>query len=414
MINKFLKDNKTLTLFDQIIVSGSNFLSSILILRYLGIEEFGIFSFFWLVILFIYSIQQSLIISPLFSNSPKYKNSNLNIFYGNIFIQQIILIILTLIIFLIFIKLFEIIKSEYNFADYFLEISFLIITSQFYNFFRRLHYSKGLQLNIFFIDMIIYITFFIILNYYNHNNSLNLLIILKLFSFIFFLGTLLSYKLYKEFKFEKKLFFIIINENWSISSWLVFSNIIQWFSANLWLINIGLILGPFYLGVIRACQTILNVSNLLFQAMENIYAQKISLIFQNDGKDKMRKYIFKLNYKGLFFTVLLSFLIFFTSEILLVTFYGKDLSKFNHILSILAFMIPLNFLNYLVPYGLRALGKTFPIFLSYLITSMIALLFSGLIIERYQINGFLVGVYLTQVLILVITIGSYQYIIKKK
>tara|TARA_Y100001954_G_C15647812_1_gene521087 strand:- start:123 stop:809 length:687 start_codon:yes stop_codon:yes gene_type:complete len=228
------------------------------------------------------------------------------------------------------------------------------------------------------------------------------------------LGTLLSYKLYKEFKFEKKLFFIIINENWSISSWLVFSNIIQWFSANLWLINIGLILGPFYLGVIRACQTILNVSNLLFQAMENIYAQKISLIFQNDGKDKMRKYIFKLNYKGLFFTVLLSFLIFFTSEILLVTFYGKDLSKFNHILSILAFMIPLNFLNYLVPYGLRALGKTFPIFLSYLITSMIALLFSGLIIERYQINGFLVGVYLTQVLILVITIGSYQYIIKKK
>ena len=44
----------------------------------------------------------------------------------------------------------------------------------------------------------------------------------------------------------------------------------------------------------------------------------------------------------------------------------------------------------------------FPIFLSYLITSMIALLFSGLIIERYQINGFLVGVYLTQVLILVI------------
>ena len=77
-------------------------------------------------------------------------------------------------------------------------------------------------------------------------------------------------------------------------------------------------------------------------------------------------------------------------------------------------MIPLNFLNYLVPYGLRALGKTFPIFLSYLITSIIALLFSGLIIEQYQINGFLVGVYLTQVLILVITIGSYQYIIKKK
>ena len=106
MINKFINDKKTLTLIDQVIVSGSNFLSSILILRYLGIKEFGIFSFFWLIILFIYSIQQSLIISPLFSNSPKYKNSNLNIFYGNIFIQQIILIILTLLIFIISTKLF--------------------------------------------------------------------------------------------------------------------------------------------------------------------------------------------------------------------------------------------------------------------------------------------------------------------
>ena len=163
MINKFINDKKTLTLIDQVIVSGSNFLSSILILRYLGIKEFGIFSFFWLIILFIYSIQQSLIISPLFSNSPKYKNSNLNIFYGNIFIQQIILIILTLLIFIISTKLFEIIKSEYNFVGYFLEISFLIIASQFYNFFRRLHYSKGLQLNILFIDMIIYVIFFVTL-----------------------------------------------------------------------------------------------------------------------------------------------------------------------------------------------------------------------------------------------------------
>ena len=107
-------------------------------------------------------------------------------------------------------------------------------------------------------------------------------------------------------------------------------------------------------------------------------------------------------------------MIFFASGILLKIFYGEEVSRFKYILSILAFMIPLNFLNYLVPFGLRALGKTFPIFLSYLTTSIIALLFSKLIIEKYEVNGFLFGVYITQIIILVITISSYLYILKRK
>ena len=407
-------NKKIITLFDQIIVSGSNFLISILILRYLGIEEFGIFSFFWLIILFIGSIQQSLIISPLFSNAPKYKLSNLNLFYGNIFIQQITLIIITILAFYLFTKLFTLVSSEYDLVKYFYALSMLIVFFQLYNFFRRLHYSRDLFFNIFIIDLIIYLIFFVIVIYCNLDNSLNLLIVLKIFTFIFILGTLLSFNLYKYLKFKKKLFFKIIKENWSISSWLVLSNIIQWFSANLWLINIGLILGPFYLGVIRACQTILNISNLLFQTLENLYAQKISVILQNHGKLKMNNYITKLNLNGLLLTILLSLIIFFASEPLLKIFYGEEVSRFKHILSILAFMIPLNFLNYLIPYGLRALKKTFPIFLSYLSTSIIALLFSKLIIEKYEIIGFLFGVYLTQIIILFITISSYFYILKKK
>ena len=414
MANIFKINSKLITLFDQIVVSASNFFISILILRYLGIEEFGIFSFFWLIILFIGSIQQSLIISPLFSNAPKYKLSNLNLFYGNVFIQQITLIIFTIFLFYLFSKLFYFINSEYDLVEYFFSLSMLIIFFQLYNFFRRFHYSKKFLVNIFIIDLIIYSIFFIIIIYYNLNNKLDLLTVLKTFTIIFIIGTLLSFKLYKYFKFKKKLFFRIIKENWSISSWLVLSNIIQWFSANLWLINIGLILGPFYLGVIRACQTILNISNLLFQTLENLYAQKISLILQNQGKLKMNNYIKNLNLKGLIITILLSLLIFFASGILLKIFYGEEVSRFKYILSILAFMIPLNFLNYLVPFGLRALGKTFPIFLSYLTTSIIALLFSKLIIEKYEVNGFLFGVYITQIIILVITISSYFYILKRK
>ena len=75
-------------LINQIIVSGSNFLTSILILRFLGIENFGVYSFLWLFLLFFNSIQLAYIISPLLTNAPKQKAKNLNFFYGHVFIQQ--------------------------------------------------------------------------------------------------------------------------------------------------------------------------------------------------------------------------------------------------------------------------------------------------------------------------------------
>ena len=71
-----LKGNKNyfIALLDQILVSGANFFLGIIILRYLGTETFGIFSFIWLFVLLLNSLQLSLIIKQLFSIFPKYSN----------------------------------------------------------------------------------------------------------------------------------------------------------------------------------------------------------------------------------------------------------------------------------------------------------------------------------------------------
>ena len=78
------------TLIDQIIISLCNFLVTIIILRVLGIEIFGQFSFLWLFLLLINSTQLSYIISPMLTNAPKQSDDYLKFFYGGIFFQQII------------------------------------------------------------------------------------------------------------------------------------------------------------------------------------------------------------------------------------------------------------------------------------------------------------------------------------
>jgi O-antigen/teichoic acid export membrane protein len=76
---------------DQGMVSGVNFLTGILIARYLGIAEFGRFSLVWLVVLFINSIQIALVVSPMNSIGPKQEADAELAYYGAVLIQQVVI-----------------------------------------------------------------------------------------------------------------------------------------------------------------------------------------------------------------------------------------------------------------------------------------------------------------------------------
>ena len=106
--------NKYLIFLDQIIVSGSNFLISIIILRFLGTENFGIFSFYFLFLNLILGLQISYIISPMLTNASKQNNSEINLFYGSVFIQQIFFTFLISIFFLFYQFFLKILMKNIN------------------------------------------------------------------------------------------------------------------------------------------------------------------------------------------------------------------------------------------------------------------------------------------------------------
>ncbi len=58
-------------LADQAMVSGVNFLTGILLARYLGIEAFGQFMLAWMLVLLVNTLQYALVIAPMMSIGPK-------------------------------------------------------------------------------------------------------------------------------------------------------------------------------------------------------------------------------------------------------------------------------------------------------------------------------------------------------
>ena len=89
--NKF--SSKYFIILNQSIVSLGNFLLSVVLIKFLGLKFFGTFSLIWISILFINSLQLSLIISPLMTNLPKQLKAYKNHYLGGVFIQQIFFLI---------------------------------------------------------------------------------------------------------------------------------------------------------------------------------------------------------------------------------------------------------------------------------------------------------------------------------
>jgi O-antigen/teichoic acid export membrane protein len=398
-----------LIFIDQSIVSGSNFLISILVLRFIGIESFGIFSFIWLLLNFINSVQLAYIISPLLTNAPKQKKSEINLFYGHTLIQQFFFTLLTFIFSLYFLEYLGIFIKSYEIEKFSLSFSLIILFSQFYQYLRRICFSKNLFLKATISDFILYLLIISSLIYLNFFNDLDLSKILWVFVISFSIGVLFNLSLISSFNYSIKKLPHFIRQNWIISKWLLSTSIIQWFSGNLWIINTGIILGPYILGIVRSCQTILNIANIVFQSLENIIPTIASKKFMTRGKKYMDIFLSKILRTGLFFTMCLSIIILLFAKPILYFFYGNEIANYSEILVFMSFLIPLHFLQYPSTYGLRTLSKTRPIFISHLITSTIAILISIHVISYLKMYGFIFGLYFSQMII-----TSYLYISYKR
>ena len=407
MLINFLKksiigSNKYLIFLDQIIVSGSNFLISIIILRFLGTENFGIFSFYFLFLNLILGLQISYIISPMLTNASKQNNSEINLFYGSVFIQQIFFTFLISIFFFILSIFFKDFNEEYKLGVYSFQFLLILITTQFHQFIRRLLLSKKYYCRALIGDLVTYISLITSLLYLNSIKLLTLYNIWWLFFYTFLIGIIFNFSVLFSLNFKFNYTLHVIKTNWIIGKWLLVTSLTQWFSGNLWLINAGIILGPFNFGIIRACQTILNVLNIIFQSIENFAPSEVSEKFYKGGIYLMDKYLKKFTMKYFIVIFLITIFIILFSKNLLNFFYGNEISEFYYILISLSFITPIHFLQYPLNYKFRTLSNTSPIFISFVASAIFALIFSKLIITNFLVEGLIFGLYGSQIIVLLV------------
>ena len=396
---------------DQIVFSGFNFLLGLLIIRLFNLKIFGEFSYFWLIYLFIYTIQNSIILTPLISKYyfiPQIKKKN---YVSSIFlIQTFFCLILFLILnFFYYQNYFFIEIILYD--KYIQSFTLTVCASQFYHFSRKLLYCEKKYKKIFFIDLIIYSLCICVLIFINYKFNIDLNNIFEILSLTYFLGFLFNFRFLLKIEYLPKNFKKIFKQNYDIGKWLTINAVVQWLSNNLWMVNTGIILGATSLGVLRACQSIIQVLNVIYQILENILPEKITNKIKSN---KSEIFIFVINFIkiNIKYILLLTLLIILFSKIILNVLFGEEIMNYYSALIILSLSLPFIFLRYPINIAFKSLSETKYIFFSNLVPTIVTLILSRYIIENFGFHASLFGILLNQILISSIMFGFFMNFLK--
>jgi len=396
-IKKF-KSQLFLPFLDQGIVSLSNFLTSLFIIRFIGIEAFGVFSIAWLIVLFINSIQFSLISSPMMILGPKQKGADKEIYYGSILIHQLIFSMTISVVLWLILNNINLFELKYRISDIAMPLVIVVFFFQNQDFLRRFLFVENQYFFALLIDVVCYLGRVALLFLFLMNTDVNLVHVLWAIGFSSFVSIFLCIPKLRCLRFNFKYLILSFKDHWLIGRWLVGAAILRWTSGNYFIITTGVILGPVAVGTLKAAENILGILNIFLQGLENVIPSKASRHFHKGAIPDLIDYLFSVSIWGsVLILFIVSFIIVYASTIINV-FYGKQFPGLENLLYLYSLCYLLTFLMLPLRSGLILFNKSKYILFATIITSIVALLTAKLFLDTFSIEGAVYGIIFTQLI----------------
>ncbi|MEL6256439.1 MAG: hypothetical protein AAFR87_30835 [Bacteroidota bacterium] len=401
LIEKLAKMNPAtqLTLLDQALVSGSNFLTAILITRLAGLEEYGFFALAWMGLLLMSSLQQAFIQAPMMSLGPKKSQKDQNNYFPA---SQFLQICFASLIFLLICPLVakaDLLLPKWKVSELFPILPLAILAYLMQEYYRRYFFITSRASYALILDGIAYLgmlggILFLYVREQLHSNNIYLLVLIS-FGIAAVLGFILA-KL--SLKKGRAGFSFILKVHWNYASWLLGTALLQFFSSNYFLLAAAALLGPLALGALRIAQNLLGLTHVLFQAMENVVPVKAAESYAKEGFVAMKKYLQKLSIRSGMVILGILVILGLSAKWVLSLVYGVEYETYAYLLIGYCFFYLSLFPGYPLRYALRSIEHTRPIFISYVLSTAFSLFLAFPMVKRWELLGVVAGLILTQIL----------------
>jgi len=397
---------KCLLLMDQVMVSGSNFLLGILLVRALGLENYGIFALLWMLVLFALGINQALITKPIMTLASKMEVVDSSKYLLHVQWIQAGLAALFLIVGLVIWLVRDIFSLAIPNMSLIPILSGVLFFQLFHDYFRKRCFIEGKIKGAFAMDFLLYMgqLFLIAILWFQGILTLD-----RAFYCILvanFLSVVLGGSYFKiEIPNTTELL-----ETWKkqvhYSKWLVGTALLQWFSGNYFILIGATIIGPIAVGAIRMVQNIMGFFHILFLSMENIVPIETARQFHDGGWTAMTQYLKKTTLKlGLAFLLLLV-AVSTLAPWLIKLLYGVEYLDYSYVVVVYCGLYILVFLSIPLQFALRTIELTYPLFVAYIIATVFSFLAANFFLNEWGMSGLLAGLIITQ-FITFVTYAAY-------
>ena len=385
-------------LTDQSVISATNFLTSVMLLRFMGLREFGVFALAWMAVLFVNSLQSALIVAPMMSIGPKQEEKDRPSYFGAVVFQEMVLVSCCFVLVFIILKVADNIFPHSGLQQLALPLAVSAFAYQAQDFLRRYFFVTRQSRRALADDALSYLTQLPVLFFLHRAGHLNSTTALWVMAGTSILGLVVGWFWVEPIAFDGEQFKAITQRHWKFSRWLGASALLQWTSGNLFVIAAPIYYGAAAAGVLKASQNLMGVTHVWFQGLDNVVPVETARWLRDGGVHSMLAYTRSILVKWGGLTLIFAIVMASAPGFWLRLIYGHDMVQYGYILRLFALLYVLIFVGGPLRAGLQALEFTAPIFWSYLAMTTCAVAFAVPMAKWLGLTGVMLGLLGMQIL----------------
>lgn len=394
-------------MLDQGMVSGFNFITGLILARYLGLAEFGRFTLAWMTIEFLLTFQQCLIVAPMMSIGPKTDPTQQRKYFGAVLAQQGLFAVASLLLFFGCIMVAHSLQPDWTLGEMILPLLVAGFAVQFQNYFRRYLFTNNRGKFAFLIDLIRYPGQAAVLLALMLTTSLDATDALWIYAATSGAAAVIGALLLDRVEWEYDLFLTTLRRHWQFAKWFLLSEIMRWGTINLFFAVAGAVLGTVAVGAIRAAQLVLGFCNILIFGIENFAIVRASQHYREGGATALLTYIKRLTFYGGLLVGAIA-LIAAVAPGFWLSLIKSEYMDYGYIVVWWSALHLVLFVGTPLDFGLRTIERTRTIFWASLGSAIVSVISVYPLISYFGITGAMAGILLIQIVKLLLLILGFR------
>ena len=347
-----------LALFDQAIVSGGNFVTTMILVRSAGFDGLGAYSLAFTIGVFLMAIQESLIVLPYTVYGNRLTGVARTRCAGSALLQQLVLAALaTAFLAIIALGLGRI--PEIHFAK---ELGVLAIWTPFLllrEFARRMSFADLRMMAVLAVDSVVTVLLLGSLTALAWQGELTAARALACWGGASAVGAIawLCFSR-KKFAFDRDSVVAEVRRNVALGGWACLSritNVAEGYTVH-WLLAI--LVGTVATGAFAACMTVVNLSNPILMGVGAVLAPYAAQAYAQHGKEGLRALIRRANGWLIPPTILFALIMFLFGDHLLALIYKDGAADFGLLVGLLSLSVLASTMGMAADNALRAMERT--------------------------------------------------------